>query len=61
MRRAIRPTFRLPATSWADPGRKSVITISVMARRKRTLAARSGVRRARSSGREGCCEVCSVG
>ena len=36
MRSAIRPTWRLPATSWAEPGRTRVITISVMARRKRT-------------------------
>ena len=40
-----------------SPGRNSVITISVTARRKRTLAARSGVRRERSEGSV----VCSVG
>ena len=31
----------LPATSWAEPGRARVITMSAMARRKRTRAARS--------------------
>ena len=41
IRSAIRPTRRLPASSWADPGATSVITISDMARRKRTRAARS--------------------
>ena len=41
MRSAIRPTRRLPATSCAEPGRTRVITISAMARRKRTRAARS--------------------
>ena len=43
MRRAIRPTLRLPATSWAEPGRSRVISMSVMARRNRTRAARSSV------------------
>ncbi len=54
VRRAMRPTLLLPATSWAEPGRNSVITIRVTARRNRTLAARSGVRRTRSL-------ACSVG
>ena len=38
---AIRPTFRLPASSWAEPGTRSVITISETARRNRTRVARS--------------------
>ena len=35
-RSAIRPTCRLPAASWAEPGRTSVISSSVTARRNRT-------------------------
>ena len=40
-RSAIRPIFRLPATSWAEPGATSVIAINASARRNRTRAARS--------------------
>ena len=40
--------LRLPATSCAEPGRSRVITISVMARRKRTRAARSSARETRT-------------
>ena len=43
VRSAIRPTRRLPATSWADPGRTRVISIRVTARRNRTRCARSSV------------------
>src|SRR6476469_9817358 len=42
-RSAIRPILRLPATSCAEPGRTRVITMSAMARRNRTRAARSSV------------------
>ena len=41
IRSAIRPTRRLPAASWAEPGTTSVIAISASARRNRTRAARS--------------------
>ena len=43
IRRAIRPTRLLPATSWAEPGSSSVISIRVTARRNRTRAARSAL------------------
>ena len=55
IRIATRPTSRLPATSCAEPGTTSVITISATARRKRTRAARSsGRRRADPADASGC-------
>ncbi len=42
VRIASRPSRRLPATIWADPGTSRVMNIREMARRKRTRAARSG-------------------